>query len=138
MLLGRSQLNVAPILGVLCVLFVGFAWQLRYVEIQIPRMLDEDCECPIADPDRPVPLITLHADGSIELTRGGEARHVEAPQVAATLWDLRRNDAPTGSDLPNPVQLRVAEGVRWGDFVESVSSIRHIAGADVAVVPDEQ
>jgi len=120
--------------------FAAYGW-LRFVPIQIPRKLDEQIERP--DPVGYPPRLVLHADGSFEVIEfvGGwgqevfDRRHVESPHLAATLREL-----PTwseGPDWPNQIQLQADDGVPWGDFVATVSSVRHITGGEVLVVADE-
>jgi biopolymer transport protein ExbD len=133
-MLGRSQMNVAPILGVLMVIFVGFSWLLPMVEIQIPRQFHELCDVPETEAEPP--RVSLHADGSIDLRTTGTMQHVEAPRVARTLSELGR---PRYADAawPNVVQLQADDGVLWGDFVATVSSVRHITRGEVLVASDE-
>ena len=147
--LGRSPINVAPILGVLMVLFVGFSWALHAVPVTMPcgdcsshgpyHGLDED------DPRRPRYIIlTLHADRSFHVrVDQEEPRHVEANRIAPTLLALLANDwAPEVRERfcwgPNVVQLRADPEIPWGDFVDTVSSVSHITGGQVAVVSDEE
>src|SRR5438045_128323 len=107
-MVGRSQLNVAPLLGVLMVVFVGFSSVLRYETIQIPRTLTDPRECIVDGP--PKVVLQLHADDSIDFPE----RLVEAPQVAATLAEVTRDDLPATYHAVFYVQAD--DGVRWGDF----------------------
>ena len=143
-MLGRSSLTFAPIIGVLVLSFAGYGW-LQTVTIQIPRKLDMELERP--DPIAYPPKLVLHADGSCEVIEyevGEEATqsslHVEAPRLAETLRDMDSRGAMASSLAPdgqNVVQLQADDGVLWGDFVATVSSVRHITRGEVLVVSYE-
>lgn len=146
-MLRRSQLSFAPVLAVALLLLLEHGWTLRMVEIQIPRKLDEQNERP--DPTFYPPKITLHADRSIDVSEQvaiGRAAgaiewredrwHADAPQVAATVADVAR--ASYRDDLQTVTYLQADDGVLWGDFVDVVSSVRHITGGEVAVVSVEE
>ena len=132
-------MTLVPIIAVLMLSFAGYGW-LEFQTIQIPRKLDEQSERP--DPTSYPPKFVLHADGSFELLQkkvcsGGtveDRRHLEARHFAATLRAI-----PVwreGPESPNVVQLQVDDGVLWGDFVATVSSVRHITAGEVLVVSD--
>jgi biopolymer transport protein ExbD len=141
MVLGRSQLSLAPLIGVLCLLFGFFSWTLTFETIQIPRKLDGTCcGCTESLKQSRKATIAMHADGSIDIATFGDLHHVSAPHVAATLADLGPPQLPCDDPFSegvfdqNHVQLQVDDSVPWGDFVEMVSSIRHITGVEVLVV----
>jgi biopolymer transport protein ExbD len=125
-------MNVAPILGVLMVIFVGFSWLLPMVTIQIPRDLHD-----IACGAEGTAAISLHADGSIDLRTAATLRHFEAPQVAQALAELRDRPLDPHPVFQKVVHLQADDGVLWGDFVATVSSVRHITGGEVLVVADD-
>jgi len=140
MVLGRSQLSMVPLIGVLCVLFVFFSGMLTFETIHIPR--EFDCGHVEDPPCRP-PRVHLHADGSVELGVYGEtAALVEPSEVSRAFRHLVPCDVDSewavgGRAGPGVVQIAADEGVQWGQFVETVSSVSHITGGQVAVVSDE-
>lgn len=113
------------------VIFVGFSWLLPMIEIQIPGRFHGERSLDAPETEFGPPHVDLHADGSIDLRTAGTVQHVDTPQVARTLADLAD---PT---QPNVVQLQVDDGVLWGDFVATVSSVRHITGGEVIVLADD-
>jgi biopolymer transport protein ExbD len=133
MVLGRSQMNVAPILGLLMMLFVGFSWLVPAVPVDVTRRSEHGhFETPVPE-DFP-PRIKLHADGTSEVAI--PYREHRRMGHAELLYELRNwREAYSASDPT--VAIAADEGVAWGQFVETVSSVSHITGGQVAVVSDE-
>jgi hypothetical protein len=107
--------------NMLMMLFVGF-WDLCSATV------------PSTHVEAPAPRIHLHADGEADLAIPGRA-HVRVGH-AGMLREVRAWHEAHSLRAPM-VSIVVDDSVPWGDFVESVSSVSHITGGQVAVVSDE-
>jgi biopolymer transport protein ExbD len=120
---GRAAINITPLVDIVLVLLIIFMVAVPQLNKQIP------VEVPPEAPEGSVALlhpITLEVNGDLSVdvddTAGGRTR-VRRVDLAPVLKSqlARPGTAPT-------VFVDVADGVRWGDAVGVMDTVRGVAG----------
>lgn len=116
----RNDINVTPLIDVVLVLLIIFLvtmpMVMRSISLEVPA------SCPDCVSVRPALELTVHADLSVTLADGGRSSTVPGTDLARVL-----RSAVEGRPADRAVFVDVEDGVRWGDTVAAMDTIRGVA-----------